>query len=212
MITRLKLFFELLFWKTKKRKEGNLGHGHYEFFYTEYFSLSKSYYKGKRILDIGCGPRGSLEWATMVEERIGVDPLAHKYLKLGAHKHKMKYVNADAESLPFEDNYFDVICSFNSIDHVKNLDKACFEITRTLKPNGLFLLIVDVHDKPWITEPQKIHWDFISNYFPDFVVLEENHLESVKNNKIYTNVRANKSARDKNKQKGVITAKLKKKV
>ena len=30
--------------------------------------------------DIGCGPRGSLEWATMAAERVGLDPPVNKYL------------------------------------------------------------------------------------------------------------------------------------
>jgi len=54
-------------------------------------------------LDIGCGPRGSLEWADMTKERYGLDPLANEYLKLGADKHKMKYVASGAEKIPFED-------------------------------------------------------------------------------------------------------------
>lgn len=210
MMTRIKLFFELLFWKIKKNREVNLGHSHYEFFYTDYFSIQRSFYEGKNILDIGCGPRGSLEWADMAKERIGVDPLADRYLELGADQHKMKYVKANAEDLPFGDDYFDLVSSFNSIDHVIRLEQVCSEISRVLKPGGTLLLIVDVHARPWITEPQVIRWDFISRYFPDFEVLEEHHLESVKNNRIYSDVRANVKARNEKKQKGILTAKLKK--
>lgn len=210
MITRIKLFFELLFWKIKKNREGKLGHAHYEYFFTDYFSISGSFYEGKSILDIGCGPRGSLEWAHMAARRIGADPLANRYQELGADQHSMEYVKANAENLPFEDNTFDVVSSFNSIDHVIKLDRACSEISRVLKSGGLLLLIVDVHSRPWVTEPQVIRWDFISRYFPDFEVLEEHHLESVKNNRIYSNVRANVRARNEKKQKGVLTAKLKK--
>ena len=28
---------------------------------------------GMRVLDVGCGPRGSLEWATMAARRVGID-------------------------------------------------------------------------------------------------------------------------------------------
>ena len=40
----------------------------------KYFNLDKSFYKNKRILDVGCGPRGSLEWDDMALERVGLDP------------------------------------------------------------------------------------------------------------------------------------------
>jgi ubiquinone/menaquinone biosynthesis C-methylase UbiE len=109
----MKLFFELAFWKFKKSKEGSLGNMHYKYFFTTYFSIPESFYHEKRVLDIGCGPRGSLEWADMAKERYGIDPLADRYLKMGASRQKMQYIKGDAEALPFESEYFDVISSFN---------------------------------------------------------------------------------------------------
>ena len=70
---------------------------------------------------------------------------------MGSKDHKMTYKKAYVENLPFPDNYFDVISSFNSLDHVENMEIACKEITRTLKNNGLFLLIVDIHTMPTLT-------------------------------------------------------------
>ena len=55
---------------------------HYAYFYTTHFGLSETDYAGKAVLDIGCGPMGSLEWATMVRERVGLDPLADAYRRL----------------------------------------------------------------------------------------------------------------------------------
>ena len=98
---------ELKYWKTRKEEEDKLGNDHYKFFYTENFGLSDEFFEGKRILDIGCGPRGSLEWADMTAERVGLDPLADEYLKLGASEHNMRYVKAYSEAIPFDDNYFE---------------------------------------------------------------------------------------------------------
>src|SRR5690349_15969345 len=75
---------ELTFWRKKYREEGGrLGNSHYEHFYTVFFGLDRAFYVGKRIVDIGCGPRGSLEWADMAAERVGIDSLAKEYRKLG---------------------------------------------------------------------------------------------------------------------------------
>lgn len=205
-----KEFFELCYWKTVKLFSKDLTkNSHYKFFYTDNFSIPEEFYKDKIILDIGCGPRGSLEWAEIAKERIGMDPLVDQYLKMGAKDHKMSYVKAYVENIPFPDNYFDVICSFNSLDHVENMEQACLEIQRTLKAEGLFLLIVDIHTKPTLTEPQTMNWNFIRDYFPEFEILEEKHLERTETYRIYTNVRNSKAAKE-NDSTGVLTAKLRK--
>ena len=176
---------------------------HYKYFYTTYFSLPEEFFIGKKVLDIGCGPRGSLEWADLAEQRIGIDPLADHYLKMGADRHKMTYVKAYVEALPFEDNYFDIISSFNSIDHVENIALACNEIKRVLKVGGLFILIVDIHLLPTPTEPQSLKWDFVKQFFSEFEIINEKHLERKYKNRIYSNLRYGKEVD--NKRNGVLT-------
>ena len=156
---QFKQYRELVYWKSRKVREKELVNDHYAFFYTGYFELDEAFYAGKRILDIGCGPRGSLEWAHMAAERVGLDPLVAAYRKLGIAHHQMTYVNASAERIPFPDAYFDVVCSFNSLDHVDDLQQTVGEIKRVVKPGGLFLLIVEANHPPLVTEPVTIHWE-----------------------------------------------------
>ncbi|MGH7908947.1 MAG: hypothetical protein ACRENW_03740 [Thermodesulfobacteriota bacterium] len=92
-----KYYYELEYWQRRKLKEGDLSNEHYKYFYTKHFGLDDSFYTGKKILDIGCSPRGSLEWADLVVERVGVDPLVESYKALGIDKHKMRYVNGRRE-------------------------------------------------------------------------------------------------------------------
>lgn len=150
---RQKEFYEWLFWKIQKIKERRLKNDHYEEFFTEYFGFYHADYDGKKIMDIGCGPRGSLEWAEMAEERIGLDTLADRYVRMEGKHHQMKYVNAGSEKIPFEDGYFDFVSSFNSLDHVDDLGQSIQEIMRVIKPGGYFLLISDIHSHPTICEP-----------------------------------------------------------
>lgn len=207
--TKTKEESELKYWKTRKEKEKKLSNDHYKPFYTENFGLSDEFFQDKKILDIGCGPRGSLEWADMTEERIGLDPLADEYLKLGANEHQMKYVKAYSEDMPFRDNYFDIVCAFNSVDHVEDLDKTCHEIQRVLKPTGTLLLLVDVHDEPTTNEPQIISWDFVKSYFSSLKVLTEEHYEKSENG-MYDSIRKKIPFDHGNRQKryGIISAKL----
>jgi len=209
LLTRFKEFSELLYWKRKKRKEGRLTNTHYEFFFTDYFGLDHDFYKDKIIADIGCGPRGSLEWADMSARRTGIDPLADKYLKMGAGEHKMEYVKANSENIPFKDNYFDLISTFNSLNHVNDLKQTCREIDRVLKAGGLLLLIVDIVPYPTPTEPLVLKWDFIKQYFPGYEIIIEKRIKRISGSRIYTNLRKDITAGP-NKKKGVLVGMLRK--
>jgi SAM-dependent methyltransferase len=157
---------ELAFWRDRQAEEQTLRHTHYRRFYRTHFGLDESSYAGKRVLDIGCGPRGSLEWAEMALERVGLDPLAEEYMELGARDHAMSYVASGSEAIPFPDGHFDVVCSFNSLDHVDDLDRTIAEICRVVAVGGLFLLLVDVNHEPTPCEPITFSWDIVERFTP----------------------------------------------
>ena len=182
----------LKYWMDRKEVEGVLSNRHYKYFYTGHFGFDDEFYKGKKILDIGCGARGSLEWADMAGRRIGLDPLADEYVKLEGRNHKMEYKAGYCEKIPFEDGYFDIVCSFNSFDHVDNLDKTIKEISRVTKKDGYFLLLTDIHEKPTLREPQVFSWDVVKKFQPNFDLIEEKHYEkSEKSRGIYEGIQAN---------------------
>lgn len=210
---RIKEKFELLYWKYKKLKESTYTNTHYEYFFTSAFNLDKEFYKNKKIMDIGCGPRGSLEWAANAFECecVGVDPLADKYEELNGRSHKMKYVKAYAENIPFDNNYFDVISSFNSFDHVNDPEKVLSEIKRVLKPKGTFLLITDFHPYPALCEPNAFGVEVIDQLKLYFSI-DEMHIYEKKEIGIYTSIRSAipYNLSDVTKRNGVLMLKMKK--
>jgi ubiquinone/menaquinone biosynthesis C-methylase UbiE len=122
----------------------------------------------------------------------------------------MTYVSSGSESIPFDDNYFDVVCSFNSLDHVDNLKKSISEIKRVLKVGGLFLLLTDVNHEP--TECEPIYFSFdITGQFKPFKVLDERHYEKSENG-LYQSIHANVPYDHDNTEKryGILAAKFKK--
>jgi ubiquinone/menaquinone biosynthesis C-methylase UbiE len=164
---------EFDYWNNRKNIEGNLRNEHYEYFFTEHFGLNHAYYQDKIIADIGCGPRGSLEWAHMAKRRIGIDPLSDEYLKLGTSTHKMEYICAYAEDIPIEDAMCDTIFSFNSLDHVSNVEKTISEIKRITKKGGYFLLLVEVNHPPKPCEPHFLTpISLIESCSPEFICIE----------------------------------------
>lgn len=156
-----KEFNELAYWKGRKKIEGALTNDYYKYFYTTHFGLDDAFYMGKFILDIGCGPRGSLEWALMASRRIGLDPLANEYLHLGARDHRMEYLDGRVEDIPIASGKCDVIFSFNSLDHVDDIGQALKEIKRITRPEGYFLLLVEVNHPPTDCEPHNLSPDEI---------------------------------------------------
>ena len=200
---------ELAYWRGRAASEGHLRNDHYAYFYTTFFGLEPAFYEGKAILDIGCGPRGSLEWAFMATERIGIDPLVPDYLRLGADRHQMTYVAAPSEKVPYPDQHFDVICSFNSLDHVESYEETAAEIKRLVKPGGMFLLIVEVNHWPSPTEPITLPWTMTDDFLDAFEVLETRRFE-IGNHDIYRQLRDNKVFDSKNTRNraGILTAKM----
>lgn len=174
----LKYISELRYWK-RKAQAGPLRNVGYVFYYTTVFGIDLNFYGDKRILDIGCGPRGSLEWAEMASQRVGLDPLVRSYKKLGIERHKMTYVEAFSEKIPYPDGYFDVVASVNSLDHVDDLDKTIAEIIRVTAPGGDFLLLVVVNHPPTRCEPITFSWDITEKFLGELELLEEKHYEVV---------------------------------
>lgn len=95
----------------------------------------------KKVLDIGCGG-GFLSNALgkSGHEVYGID-MSEESLKV-AKKHDttntVKYQYANAYSLPFPDQSFDVVCAMDFLEHVEDPQKVIAEASRVLKPGGIF--------------------------------------------------------------------------
>jgi len=170
---------ELAFWTQLSADHGGdlrKTHGLYEHFYTEFFEMGS--YEGKKVLDIGCGPAGTLEWADEAAERVGLDPLADEYrAHLNVSAHKMQYMAGYSEAIPYPAGYFDVVCSFNSLDHVDYLDATVAEIKRVTAPGGFFLLLTEIHLWPTLNEPLVLPWEVVDQFAQEFRLLGSGHFE-----------------------------------
>lgn len=169
---------ELRFWKAALADRRFAGEDH-EPFFTRHFGVERSLYAGKRVLDVGCGPRRRLEWATMAYERVGLDPLAGRYRELLGEDagHGISYATGVAERMPFDDASFDVITSFNSLDHVQDVKRAAAEIKRVLRPGGTLLLMTELAHRPRLMEPQDFSWEVIRLFEPELRLVYERRYE-----------------------------------
>ena len=169
--------YEYAYWRSRLSEEKEFGNAFYGRMFTRSVGLSSAFYADKRVLDVGCGPRGSLEWASHAAERVGVDVLVGRYRRFGIEGHSMRYVEAGAENMPFDDGYFDIVTSFNALDHVEDVRASLQEMTRVLRPGGMLVLVVDIHRRPTVAEPHALPWDLVGWLDPTLEVVDERHLE-----------------------------------
>jgi ubiquinone/menaquinone biosynthesis C-methylase UbiE len=96
-------------------------------------------FKGK-ILEVGCGTGGNIRYFKKKGIRIqGVDISGD----VGAT------IVADAEKLPFENNYFDQVLILDVLEHVTDDKKALKEALRVVKPGGLVIITVPNYKWMW---------------------------------------------------------------
>lgn len=101
---------------------------------------------GMVVLDAGCGVGAySVILAENGFKVVGVDiaTLAIKKAKELAVQRGLSFypTEGDLESLPFDDNTFDVVFGGWVLHHFPSLDKVCAELCRVLKPRGIIAIV-----------------------------------------------------------------------
>lgn len=125
--------------------------------YLEELQIESDSFRGKRVLEVGCGPLAPiLQFSDCI--RHGLDPLLNMYIEAGwpLYDYDVKFVNAKGESMPYADSYFDVVISVNALDHVDDFRKVASEIQRVLKVGGELYFEVEYHEAT-VTEPLELN-------------------------------------------------------
>lgn len=112
-----------------------------------------SFFDDKIVLDVGSGPACTLCWIPNARARIGLDPLADRFMELGIGDHNMLYLNAPGERIPLPSAYVDVVISINAIDHVEDPVAVMKEIDRIARPGGHFIGSIGLRERPTFSEP-----------------------------------------------------------
>ena len=100
--------------------------------------------KGLDVLEVGCGRGGGASYIMRYlkpKTMTGVD-IAEKAIAFCKRYHTVEGLSfryGDAESLPFEDNTFDVIVNIESSQCYGSIPRFLGEVYRILRPNGYFL-------------------------------------------------------------------------
>lgn len=126
-------------------------------------SIAKSYKfikENQHILEIGSATGVfSFEYKKLGVKLTSID-LSTENIKWAKQKAielktSIKFIVADVENLPFEDESFDGVLSFSTLRYVPNIDKAIQEIYRVLKPGGYIILDFPNKKCPWFGSIKK---------------------------------------------------------
>ena len=107
------------------------------------YEFARRFCAGKDVLDAGCGVGyGSVHLADVARRVVGVDVAADAIAYAREHfvKPNVEFVQADVLALPLERDSFDVACSFETIEHVRNPEALVGELRRVLRAGGTCVL------------------------------------------------------------------------
>lgn len=100
--------------------------------------------KNNKVLDTACGDGygTKLLAETEADEVWGAD-INQQAIETAKNKYSAENLHfriVDGVDMPFEDNYFDVVISFETIEHIKDYQSFIKEIKRVLKPSGKLII------------------------------------------------------------------------
>ncbi|MGH8713424.1 MAG: class I SAM-dependent methyltransferase [Casimicrobiaceae bacterium] len=109
------------------------------------YAFARRYADGRRVLDAACGEGyGTALLGTAAAEAVGVDidaaAIRHAQSIYGSER--IRFVEGSCARLPLPDAWFDVVVSFETIEHLEAADqpRMLAEFARVLKPAGLLVI------------------------------------------------------------------------
>lgn len=133
--------------------------------------------ENKIILDIGCGV-GTL--LLMLKEKnnkvYGIDVSETGIKQAKENGLECDLVDLNVETLPFADNYFDIVICLETIEHLENPYHCLREIRRALKPQGTLLVSIP---NPKILHPYFYSAIFTINNFSQLLKLASFEIKQI---------------------------------
>ena len=97
----------------------------------------------RKLLDVGSGrEHGAAMLLHVAEFVVGLDadPESVKYASRRYTKPDLQFIHGDAHNLPFDDEAFDALVTFEVIEHVEFPEKMAGELARVLRSGGCLIL------------------------------------------------------------------------
>jgi ubiquinone/menaquinone biosynthesis C-methylase UbiE len=129
------------------------------------YAFAKNLVANKKVLDAACGEGyGSDLLAKYAKQVTGLDidktSIAHANDRY--KKDNLNFIQGSCSQLSFDDNTFDCVVSFETLEHLSEQQEMLAEINRVLKDDGLL----------FISTPDKKHYSDVTGFNNEFHVKE----------------------------------------
>jgi len=101
------------------------------------------------ILEIGCGISDIFNFLPRNFQYYGIDPSEFAVKKLKEQNHDLNLSVGYAENLPFRDQQFGAVFSFQVLEHLFDPRQALQEMIRVIKPGGYVIVSAPNLECPW---------------------------------------------------------------
>lgn len=163
--------YDKRYFETKEKAEDMLSYNEkYKHYPSMAVGLKKIFKSMGRVLDIGCG-EGILVRSF---NEIGIDAhgvdVSEEGINIGLSRapwleEKLHICDVDKDTLPFNNDYFDLVTIIYTIEHLCCPGKCLNEVKRVLKPRGHLLIVThlpgrkdDITDKTHLNTRSKDEW------------------------------------------------------
>ena len=110
------------------------------------------------ILNVGCGPGRSSEYLSNFGKVTSIE-YDEFCCEFACQKTGLEIINGSITELPFQNDFFDLVCAFDVVEHVEDDQLAVSELKRVTKKGALVLITVPAFMSLWS------HHDVINHHF-----------------------------------------------
>ncbi|MEE9430719.1 MAG: class I SAM-dependent methyltransferase [Melioribacteraceae bacterium] len=122
-------------WALIQEATGSAGYEHV----FEFLKLTST----DKLLDVGCGSGFFSNLAQLKGVNvIGIDASSPLIEQAEKRNSSINFLTGEMEKLPFDDNTFDIVCAFNSIQYAESVKNAILESKRVLMKNGKLVIMI----------------------------------------------------------------------
>jgi SAM-dependent methyltransferase len=109
-----------------------------------------------RILEVGCGAGGMLGPLQRYGQVMGID-IDAEYVAFCKNRGFTRVACGSGYELPFADQSFDLVCLFDTMEHIPDEARALREVRRVLVPGGRLFVSVPAYEFLWSQNDKIAH-------------------------------------------------------